>query len=732
MESSSVSRHTLPNTTGQISDAKSKRVSGRAKDQNNTPVVLKSLSARVTQSRIAYDEATIKYNQATANKRSHVSKGDPKRSEYEKNRGLRSELKEKKETAKKNWIALTNEFHAKTGKFQKLQDGCKTGMELLAKTEQAIAVHKIHTEGEWAKYQKETINSPYKNLAWNVASGAAGYATSFGVATVVRYVIGATVPGVGVALLVAAPLHTLISEPLAAKIRAVTYSNPDSAISAANHRYFARKIRDAIRTQFGLEAHGTFSVTVGGEKKNMTAAEILAMSTLDAENAGRGGAISSGLGAAVTDDAPFLSFTMIYTAKDAVSNHLGWVGAGDLGAQLIAGNMAGASTMVISQALRQHYFHPQGAAPNVTKPAFIWAKEAAHYDFAVKSQDEVIRQLRESWNAVDGELTEAYASAGGRNAPETEEVKVLLELQKSIDETIERVKVTRDEAAELRENATMRSSRIRSFAHDVKNLGSTKRTRRPGEPELPGKRIETICSIIGKTMSLGYVVGWSAYTQMASATELAHGIAVSQLNKTFRNMVASTVLIFPGWMSRSQMAGFCRGAWGVARGVEDVWNAPLNRANEGAVLTDIRVDEIPDDDAVNAERNPLTESDVESFRNSWSGQKVNIENILKQNGLPSDLFETVETLFPFMAEIQSNGFRAVIDEDSKNHSLEERDNLMGMMYTMKHIITQEFTSSVLIDAGQNEVVKLLGMLLPAIEDPVRIVNQGGGSDATIV
>ncbi|RYF76704.1 MAG: hypothetical protein EOO22_01195 [Comamonadaceae bacterium] len=392
------------------------------------------------------------------------------------------------------------------------------------------------------------LASPWVEVGWNVAAGMAAYLSSFGIAMLAsRGAVMLVGPWGGATLLAAGALHTLVAEPMAAKLRATTYQNRWSVAQTASLRPLARRTGDWIRQALAdLPPKRVFSV---GQQTGLTAAEALA-------HPDQAGFLKNYLGTFFTDDAPFLSFTVFYTAKNYLAE-LGPYAQGSLpeiGLQLAAGASAGASTMVIAQALRKHVSH--GAfdratgwnMPTVHKPMRLWGAEALQLAATLAEMDDLLSQ----WAVLTPDDQDDARAASLRAA-------------------IEQLKERRTEVSAALAIASARSGMWSSYCVDVQKMFALKQSAQPGVPERPGTRFQTIASVLAKITSLIMTVTVGTLYQLDSASRRASGAPMSAMMKFVELTIAPVTLIVPlGFAFRTQIQAALFMACGAGKAFYDV------------------------------------------------------------------------------------------------------------------------------------------------------------------
>lgn len=371
----------------------------------------------------------------------------------------------------------------------------------------------------WNDYQQTQRNSCTKYL-WTVASGILAYAIPFGTATMLSR--GLNIPYL---VLLAAPLHTL-AEPIWTMVRATTWTNPASEIYVGRQRARARAKGDAWRhlAYIKPKAKMLWQDPRTGQYSRLTAAQALATNQ----------DLWLWLHKAVTDDLPFFVFFLMYAAKNSLNEAPGpdffdrtlpHGMRNDLLAQFGAGALAGAFTTLLSQGLRRAISGATKGQEVVTKSLHIWKLEA--------------RYLKSYIEDVEEELAKTSLPENDARQLERQLAEVRAQHRK----------------------AQAKSSLSTSIGHEFGVMFQKKRESTGTDPDMPGKRLDTICSMLGKTTSL---------MPGLLATYLCQPLASSDSLGT--RLIAYTVppyllISWPGFAMRTEFQGWWRSAYGTVKGM---------------------------------------------------------------------------------------------------------------------------------------------------------------------
>lgn len=371
----------------------------------------------------------------------------------------------------------------------------------------------------WNDHQQTQRDSCTKYL-WNMASGAAAYAIPFGTATMLSR--GLQIPYL---VLLAGTLHTL-AEPIWTMVRTTSWTNPASETYVGRQRARARANGDAWRYLAHLppKAKMLWKDPKTDQYSRLTAAQALATNQ----------ELWLWLHKVVTDDLPFFVFFFLYAGKNSLNELLGPAFfdrstptgmRNDLLTQYAAGLISGALTTVLAQGLRRAISGATQGQEVVTKSLHIWTLEA--------------RYLKSYIQDIEEELSKT-------NLPADE----ARQLQRQLVEV---------KAQHLKAQA--KSGLLTSIGHEFGVMFQKKRESTGTDPDMPGKRLDTVCSILGKTISL---------LPGLLATHLCQPMASS--NSLMERMIAYTVppfflIAWPGFAMRTEFQDWWRSLYGASKGM---------------------------------------------------------------------------------------------------------------------------------------------------------------------
>jgi len=370
----------------------------------------------------------------------------------------------------------------------------------------------------WNDYQQTQRDSCTKYL-WNMASGAVAYAMPFGTATMLSR--GLQIPYL---VLLAGTLHTL-AEPIWTMVRTTSWTNPASEICVGRQRARARANGDAWRhlAHIKPKAKMLWQDPRTGQYSRLTAAQALATNQ----------DLWLWLHKVVTDDLPFFVFFFLYAGKNSLNEALGPAFfdrtsplgmRNDLLAQFGAGLASGALTTLLAQGLRRAISGATKGQEVVTKSLHVWKLEARYLKSYIEDMEE--------------ELTRTNLPANDARQLERQLVEVRAQHRK----------------------AQAKSGLLTSIGHEFGVMFQKKRESTGTDPDMPGKRLDTICSILGKTTSL---------LPGLLATHLCQPLANS--NSLMERMISYTVppfflIAWPGFAMRTEFQDWWRSLYGASKG----------------------------------------------------------------------------------------------------------------------------------------------------------------------
>lgn len=372
----------------------------------------------------------------------------------------------------------------------------------------------------WADYQRRQIDS-WTKYAWTFMSGGIAYSIPFGTATMLarRFEMPFLVP------LAAGVLHTL-AEPLWSMVRATTWTNPASVAYVGRQRARARANGDAWRYLAHVQPKTKmlWIDPATGKRTLLTASQALATNQ----------ELWLWLHKMVSDDFPFFVFSILYAVKNILREPFGPElfdrsrpdgMRNDLAAQFAAGFLSGALTMLIAQRIRRGIAGATGGKEVVTKSRHVWSLEANY----LASYAEDIRDMltRSSLSSADARLLRAK----------------LAEVQSEYA------------------MARAKSSLVGSIGHEFSVMFQKKRVASGSDPDMPGKRLDTLCNMLGKITSLlpSLAVGMLCQPLAKSADMMTRMVA--------HVLVPFSLVTWPGFAMRTELQDWYRSLFGAGKGM---------------------------------------------------------------------------------------------------------------------------------------------------------------------
>lgn len=371
----------------------------------------------------------------------------------------------------------------------------------------------------WEDYQRTQKSSCTKYL-WTIFSGGIAYSIPFGTGTMLAR--GLDRPYLA---LLAGPLHTL-AEPLWTMVRAATWTNPASEAYTGRQRARARANGDAWRYLAHVEPKTKmlWIDPVSGKRVLLTAAQALATNQ----------ELWLWLHKMVSDDLTFFVFSVLYASKNIMGDIYGPALfdratpdglRNDLLAQFAAGFISGATAMLLGQLIRRGIADVTGGVQVVTKSMHIWHLQAMY----LKSYGDDIKDMLATHH-VPGE--DARLLRAKLREVETEYHK-----------------------------ASAKSTLIGSIGYEYSVMFQKKRVASGTDPDMPGKRLDTLCNMLGKTTSL---------LPSLAATYLCQPFAKSpeRMTRMIAHVVVPLTLVtWPGFAMRTELQDWYRSLFGACKGM---------------------------------------------------------------------------------------------------------------------------------------------------------------------
>ena len=317
---------------------------------------------------------------------------------------------------------------------------------------------------------------------WNLVAGGVGNLLCFGIGGAASTLTANPVVGLAV--------NTTIwtfAEPLISMMRATTFTNPCLDLYMVRQRLQARAAREALDGTSGIERNRKFSWVDPGTGKTewLSAADWLARTDWTVLWGGK----------YLSDDVPYYLYSAAYGAANCLPEFIAadlydtktWRGLLTLmGVRTGAGMVAGACLQECIQLLRARHAARTGGKEVVTRTVGLWTEEAAY--LALLLQDIDAKRNRHGITPLE---QKAYAT-----------------LRRSVQL--------------WHDKAVAKSSLPTSFLYEWRAMVQTKREAVGIDPEVPGKRLDTAASFIGKALSQvsGIAVGTLAPRAVRSALPL--------------------------------------------------------------------------------------------------------------------------------------------------------------------------------------------------------------------
>lgn len=347
------------------------------------------------------------------------------------------------------------------------------------------AVMTLNTRQAHAAYRarlsefETEVKAGYAKHGWNLVAGGVGNLLCFGIGGALVTVVAS--PLVGPAPLLASfvglACNTTIwtfAEPLISMMRATNVTNPCLDFYMVRQRLQARAARESLDHTCNLPRNQKFAWGASplGTTELLNAADWLSRSSWRTLWSGKH----------VTDDVPYYIYSVAYGAANCLPEFTSaslydtrtWQGLlTSIGIRTGAGMIAGASLQECIQLLRARYSEDTGGRELVTKTVALWKEEAA-------------------WlGSLLADIENKRDSVG------------IDPMRKQALETLHRSVVL------WHEKAVAKSAITTSVLYEWRAMVQSKREAIGIDPELPGKRLDTAASFIGKAASQvpGILVG---------------------------------------------------------------------------------------------------------------------------------------------------------------------------------------------------------------------------------
>jgi hypothetical protein len=322
------------------------------------------------------------------------------------------------------------------------------------------------------------VKAGYAKHGWNLVAGGVGNLLCFG--------IGGSLSTLAANPLLGLAINTTLwtfAEPLISMMRATTFTNPYLDLYMIRQHLQARAAREALDGTSELSRNRKFAWTdsASGDTEWLNAADWLARTSWRTLWSGKH----------LTDDVPYHIYSAAYGAANClpelVSSSLydrkttqGLLTS--IGVRTAAGMIAGATLQECVQLLRAWQARHTGGREIVTKTLSLWKDEAAWLGLLLSDIDNHRSQV-----GIDPIQKQAY---------DTLRQSIML----------------------WHEKAVAKSALTTSIVYEWRAMVQSKRQAIGIDPEVPGKRLDTAASFIGKALSqvAGISVGTLAPKAVAS------------------------------------------------------------------------------------------------------------------------------------------------------------------------------------------------------------------------
>ncbi|MBX3609462.1 MAG: hypothetical protein KF871_06150 [Hydrogenophaga sp.] len=483
---------------------------------------------------------------------------------------------------------------------------------------------KADFDKDWHAYQLEHLEDHASRVLWNLMAGYVGQlsgtglgghlgrALALGAATAGVAGVPAAALGALVGLVVTPVAHTLLSDPLQAMLRDVTVTSPGAELQLEMFKLKARLITDAYREQNGRAVRPDFKWL---DEQTGVVHLVTAKEYLQRMEGRLPGAFGAWTDKFVEEDLPYVfGDGIVGTLRPMLrgTDPEWWTQttAGKLtewlGLQIfVLGPLCGAINHTVSQCFREWKV---GKIPALEKRLALAQSDTdrRRYQAELAFAREELKRLRHTIETsrpdeVDlrRDLGKRVASLVGDGAREDVNKPMALwqrecvwltgyvdDLQSAIHDLrswtgplssdVSKTQEARDRELEVLGHelramqkqlaeAQAKSSISGNYDYRLNTLLQRQHRLNPSEPETPGKRWETLSTVLGKaTGMLPFVAAqvFAARLQSAGGASLSTTLVSAALPPLY--FIGSGGLL--GWMSRSEWAGVWRQAIAHARG----------------------------------------------------------------------------------------------------------------------------------------------------------------------
>ena len=367
-----------------------------------------------------------------------------------------------------------NQVHAKHGNTARVMKNLKRSTEELAQflliADPALLLTDVMTpatvQARAAYMQKlgsfeQQAKAGCAKHGWNLLAGGVGNLLCFGMGGAASVL--STNPWVGLAV------NTTVwtfAEPLISMMRATTFTNPYLDLYMVRQRLQARAAREVLDGSSGLDRNKKFAWTPPGTEATewLNASDWLARTSWQTLWAGKH----------LSDDAPYHIYSAAYGVANcmpefispALYNSASWRGKVTfIGMRTGAGFIAGAALQECVQMLRASLVSRTGGREVVTKTTALWKEEADYLQLLLQDIDN--KRRRVGAGTIEHQ---AYAT-----------------LHRSVEL--------------WHDKAVAKSWLPTSVLYEWRAMVQHKREAIGIDPEVPGKRLDTVASFIGKAAS---------------------------------------------------------------------------------------------------------------------------------------------------------------------------------------------------------------------------------------
>ncbi|MDB5840078.1 MAG: hypothetical protein JWQ23_2030 [Herminiimonas sp.] len=449
------------------------------------------------------------------------------------------------------------------------------------KMENTKELEKLFNEA-WNAYEKMQKESCTKQI-WTFLAGWAANWFAFGLGNQVALSVAKIWPPIIWFVPIISGITWQITEPTFQMIRSSTVSNPNTSKYLSRQRWAARSFGDYFRAWAGMKLK-EYVVLDPVTKKEIvrTAAQMMEGASW----------FELFRGKVATDDAPYFWYTGLGFTGQSLTGAFperlnGW---SEYALKHGLGALSGADTMLCMQAARarEAFVNNNGGKEDITKSREIWGYEARYLDSFKSDLENRLTKLEECKS----------------NANKTTSAKI--EFEFSIVKTALKV------ATIDLDKAVKKSSIFTSYFYELSTLFQAKGVKEGSDLDVPGKRMDTLCSFLGKMSCLLPV---AIAQHLTIAMRGSSDIRIKLLGY----LIVSTVLICPGFFFRLEWAALYRVLIGGGKGMKEAIDFWLDGYAKYI------------DETVGAENDD----------EDWAGSSELLEVVVDDQSDPLDLLEVV-------------------------------------------------------------------------------------------